>query len=147
MYINKIAGGPATKDVINLLDSPENNIIRAANKLGKKVSEMVVMVLDRPRHEDLITQIRQAGARVRLITDGDVAGAIAPSLPDSGIDLLMGTGASTEGVLAAVAIKILGGQIFCRFKPKKPEDEAKIKSAGIHDLSKIYTSEDLARGD
>ncbi|OGH64711.1 MAG: fructose-bisphosphatase, class II [Candidatus Magasanikbacteria bacterium RIFCSPHIGHO2_01_FULL_41_23] len=146
MYMNKIAGGPATKDVINLLDSPENNIIRAANKLGKKVSEMVVMVLDRPRHEDLITQIRQAGARVRLITDGDVAGAIAPSLPDSGIDLLMGIGASAEAVLASAAIKCLGGEFQAQLKPKNSAQEDELRGMGIIDFNKIYTTEDLVSG-
>ena len=146
MYMNKIAGGPATKDVINLLDSPENNIIRAANKLAKKLSEILVMVLDRPRPQDLITQIPQPGPRVRLITDGDVAGAIAPSLPDSGIDLLMGIGASAEAVLASAAIKCLGGEFQAQLKPKNSAQEDELRGMGIIDFNKIYTTEDLVSG-
>ena len=93
----------------------------------------------------MIAKIRRAGARVRLITDGDVAGGIAPCLPDSGIDLLMGIGASTEAVLAAVAIKILGGEILARFKPKDEKDAKKLKKAGLGS-KKIYKSDDLASG-
>ncbi len=146
-YMEKIAAGPKAARMIDLDAPVDFNLKKVANALGKDVSEITVVVLDRERHDTLIAEIREAGARVRLITDGDVAGAIAPSLPDSGIDLLMGVGASTEGVLAAVAIKILGGQILCRFKPKKSEDEGKIKASGIHDLGKIYRAEDLAHGD
>ncbi len=106
MYMNKIACGPAARGAINLLDSPEKNIARVAEKLGKQISEITVVVLSRPRHDNLITSIRDTGARVRLITDGDVAGAIAPSMPESGIDLLMGIGASAEAVLASTAINV-----------------------------------------
>ncbi len=135
-YMDKIAAGPKAKKAINLMAPVKTNITKVAKALGKTSREISVLVLDRPRHEKLIKQIRAAGARVQLITDGDVAGAIAPSLPESGIDLLMGIGASTEAVLAAAAIKILGGEIQCRFTQKE---------AGVN-TKKIYRTENLAKG-
>lgn len=146
-YMEKIAAGPLAAKVINLDATVAENIKNTANALGKEVSEMVVLVLERERHEGLMKEIRDAGARVRVITDGDVAGAIAPSIETSGIDLLMGIGASTEAVLAAAAIKILGGEILCRFKPRSDADAARFVDFGITDLNKIYSSEDLAKGD
>ncbi len=145
-YMNKIAAGPAAKGVIDLDAPVAVNIERTAKVLGKEVKEITVLVLDRPRHDQLITDIRAAGARVRLITDGDVAGAIAPCLPESGIDLLMGIGASTEAVLAAAAIKVLGGEILCRFQPRSEADAEAIRQAGITDIHKIFSSEELAKG-
>jgi len=107
---------------------------------------VTVVILDRPRHEGIIKEIRDAGARVSLITDGDVAGAIATCLPESPIDMLMGIGGSAEAVLAAVALKCLGGEIFCRFSLKKEGDLEKIKACGIEDEKKILSIEDMARG-
>ena len=121
MYMDKIACGQRAKGVINLEAPVMENLKKVAVKLDKEVSELVVMVLNRPRHENLIKEIRSAGSRVRLISDGDVAGAIAPSLRESGIDLLMGIGASAEAVLASTAIKCLGGDFQAKFWPK---DEA-----------------------
>ncbi len=146
MYMDKIACGPAAKGVINLDATVRENIAKVAGRLGKEVAEIVVMVLNRPRHEKLINEIRAAGARVRLITDGDVAGAIAPSLPDSGIDLLMGIGASAEGVLASPAIKSLGGELQARLKPKDQAQMEELRQMGITDPDKILTLEDLAGG-
>lgn len=145
-YMEKIAAGPDAKNAIDLNASTKTNIKNVAKTLGKRTNEITVLVLDRPRHEKLITEIRETGARVRLITDGDVAGAIAPSLPDSGIDMLMGIGASTEAVLASAAIKILGGEIFCRFIPKSDEDAKKIIAEGAK-LKHIYSTKDLTKGD
>ncbi len=106
------------------------------------------MVLDRPRHKNLIEDIRNAGARVRLITDGDVAAAIATCLPDSGIDVLMGVGGSTEAVLSAVPLKTFGGEIFCRFAPRNDDDLKEIKKCiGDDNIDKIFSSEDMAKGD
>lgn len=147
MYMEKIASGPKAAKDIDLEAPVDFNIKKVANALGKKVEDITVVLLDRDRHGDLIKKIRDAGARVRLITDGDVAGAIAPSLPESGIDLLMGTGKSTESVLAAVAVKILGGELLARFKPKDKEEEEALKKIGIKDVKKVLTSEDLAKGD
>ncbi len=146
VYMDKIAAGPRAAKAIDLDASVEKNIKHVAKALGKDVKDITVLVLERERHEKLMQEIRDAGARVRTITDGDVAGAIAPSMPDSGIDLLMGIGASTEAVLAAAAIKILGGEIYCRFAPKDEKQQKAIADAGIKDLDKIYSADDLAHG-
>jgi fructose-1,6-bisphosphatase II len=145
-YMEKIAVGPQAKGVIDIDAPVATNIQKVAKALGKKNEEVTVIVLDRERHEDLIEDIRLAGARVRLITDGDVAGAIAPSLPENEADMLMGIGASAEAVLAATAIKILGGQLLCRFKPKKEADIEELHKVGINNLNKIFSVEDLAKG-
>lgn len=145
-YMDKVAVGKEAAEVIDL-DAPiKTNIKKTAKALGKPVSEITVIMLDRERHHSLIGQVREAGARVRLITDGDVAAAVATCMPESGIDILLGIGGSTEAVLAAVAIKILGGEIFCRFKPKKDEDIDEIKKSGVKDINKIFSSDDLAKG-
>ena len=145
-YMKKIAVGPLGRKAINLEASVKVNIEKTAKALNEKVEDITVVILDRERHIDLIKEVRDAGARVRLITDGDVAAGVATCFPESGIDLLMGIGGSTEAVLAAVPIKILGGEILCRFKPKKDADILKIKAAGVKNLNKIFTAEDLAKG-
>ncbi len=144
-YMEKLAAGPKAAKVIKLGAPVRTNIERTAKALGKKVEDVTVCVMDRDRHKDLIAQIRKVGASVRLITDGDVAGGIAPCMPDSGIDLLMGIGASAEAVLAGVAIKILGGQIFARFSPLKDSHRALLKQHGLND-KKVYSVNDLAKG-
>jgi len=145
-YVEKIVVGKEASSVIDLDAPVADNIIKTAKAIGKDIREITVMVLDRERHNKLIEQIRSVGARVRLITDGDVAGAVATCLPDSGIDMLMGTGGSTEGVLAAVPVKTLGGQMYCRFTPRNAEEEKEAKEMGIENLRKIFAAEDLARG-
>ena len=147
MYMEKIAVGPLAKGAISLDKSVKENVESVAKRLGKKVSDLVVVMLDRPRHEQLKKEIRETGARVRLISDGDVAGAIAPSLPDSGIDMLYNTGASAEAVLAAVAIKCLGGEMQARLAPKDDAQREVLRVMGITDISKILTLDDLAKGD
>jgi fructose-1,6-bisphosphatase II len=144
-YMQKIAVGPAARDVIDLDAPVATNIQKVAKALGKKVEDITVIVLDRERHKSLIEEIRNAGARVRLITDGDVAAAIAPSLPESDVDMLMGIGASAEAVLAATAIKTLGGQLLCRFKPRSEKDQEEIIKAGV-DLETIFSVDTLAKG-
>ncbi len=144
-YMEKLAAGPKAAKVIKFGAAPKFNIQRTARALGKKVSDVTVCVMDRDRHHSLIEQIRKTGARVRLITDGDVAGAIAPCMPESDIDLLMGIGASAEAVLAATAIKILGGQIFARFSPLKSEHRQLLKKHSLNDR-KVYSAEELAKG-
>ena len=145
-YMEKLAVGPQAKNVIDL-DAPTHITIRnVARALGKDKKEITVMILDRDRHLQLIEEVRQTGARVRLITDGDVAGAIAPSLPNSGIDILMGIGASTEAVLASAALRILGGELLCRFSPKNNEDAKYIVAEGAK-LHHIYTTRSLTKGD
>ena len=149
-YMEKLAVGKEAAKVIDLNASIKVNLKKIAKALGKTVSEVSVVVLDRPRHEKLIKEIRAAGARVRLITDGDVAAAIAVCLPESGIDVLAGIGGSTEAVLAAAAVKIFGGEILCRFAPRHENDSANIKihlkKAGISNIKKIFKAEDLAKG-
>ena len=147
LYMEKLAVGPLAANVIDL-DAPVATTIKAVAKaLGKDKREITVLTLDRERHQKLIEEVRAAGARVRLITDGDVAGAIAPSLDDSGIDILMAVGASTEAVLAATAIKIMGGKLLARFAPRDERDKKALWNAGITNLTKIFTVEDLAQGE
>lgn len=145
-YMEKIAVGSQAKKAIDLNVSVKENLKKVAKALDKRISDLTVMILDRERHLKLIEDVRQTGSRVRLITDGDVSAAIATCFPDSGVDVYMGIGGSTEGVLAAVAMKVMGGEILCRFKPKKESDIPKIKAAGVKDLNKIFSSEDMAKG-
>jgi fructose-1,6-bisphosphatase II len=145
-YMKKIAVGPMAKKAIDLNASVKTNIQKVAKALGKKVDDITVVILDRERHADLIKEVREVGARVRLITDGDVAAGIATCFPESAIDILMGIGGSTEAVLTAVPMKILGGEILCQFKPKKDADIPKIKAAGVDNIDRIFNSEDLAKG-
>ncbi len=147
MYMDKIAVGPKAKGAIDLDASVKENLKNVAAKLDKEISELVVMILNRPRHEELIKEIRACGARVCLISDGDVAGAIAPSIHESGIDLLMGIGASAEAVLAATAIKCLGGDFMAKFWPKDEQQKERLKNLGYADLNKKFTAEDLAKGE
>jgi len=144
-YMQKIAAGPRAKKAIKF-DAPVTHIIqKVARALDKKRSDVSVAVLDRPRHEKLIADVRKAGARVKLFTDGDVSAAVATCLPDSGIDLLMGTGGSTEAVLAAVAVKLLGGEILSRFNPPNEKHAGLVKRARLN-TKKIYTANDMAKG-
>ena len=145
-YMDKIAVGPTARDVIDLDASVKDNIEKVAKALGKNVGEVTVSMLDSPRHEGLIQEVRQAGARVRLITDGDVAVAVATCQEESPIDMLLGSGGSAEAVLAAVAMKIMGGEILARLKPRNDEDRKEMAEMGLDDKT-IFTSEDLARGD
>ncbi len=146
-YMQKIAVGREAAGIIDIDAPVKDNISKTAKVIGKDVGEITVVVLDRPRHEELIKEIRAAGARVRLITDGDVAAAIAAVMPDNEIDMLLGTGGSTEAVLAAAPVKIMGGQLYCRFQPKDDQHKAKVESFGFTDLSKVYSADDMARGD
>jgi len=145
MYMNKIAVGPGVTGV-HLDSSVKDNVEAVAKALGKPVEEVTVIVLDRDRHKDLIQQIRNAGARVRLISDGDVAGAIAPCLPDSGVDMLMGIGAAPEGVIATTAVKCLGGFFQGRLEPKNDEEKERARTMGV-EPDKLLEIEDLAKGD
>lgn len=145
-YMEKLAVGKEAAKVIDL-DAPiENNLKKIAKAIGKDIQELTVMVLDRERHQKMIEEIRKVGSRVRLITDGDVSACIATCFPESGVDVYMGIGGSTEAVLAAVAMKVMGGEILCRFKPKKDEDIKKIYNHGIKNINQIFSSNDLAKG-
>ncbi|RMF76484.1 MAG: class II fructose-bisphosphatase [Planctomycetota bacterium] len=151
-YMEKIAFGPKVRAGTGQvrIDAPvEQNLELIALKLGKRVQDLVVCLLDRPRHETLISEIRRTGASIRLIGDGDVAGAIAPSMPDSGVDVYMGIGGSPEAVLAAAAIKSLGGDILARIWPRDDDERASLEEQGFggEKLARVYTCEDLAAGD
>lgn len=151
-YMTKLAVGPRVTEgpgQVRLDNSVQDNLEIIALKLGKRVSELTAVILDRPRHETLIREVRVAGAAIRLISDGDIAAAIAPSLPGSGVDVYMGIGGSPEAVLAAAGIKCLGGEIFTRMHPKDDKEKASLMAGGVtaEDLAKIYRADDLARGD
>lgn len=144
-YMEKIAVGPQAKNVIDLEASVSENIKKTAKALGKQAEDITVSLLDRERHSDLIREIRDAGARVRLITDGDVAVAIATCMPESPIDMLMGLGGSAEAVLSAGAMNILGGEILCRFRPRNTSDEKEMAELGLTTKT-IYSASDMVKG-
>ncbi len=146
VYMRKIAVGPEAKHVIDITDTVENNLRRIAQTLGKSVSELTVMVLDRPRHKTLIEEIRQVGARIRLIMDGDVAAAITAAMPDTGIDVLMGIGGSPEAVVAAAALKCLDGGFQAMLWPRNEEEKRLAQTRGL-DLNQVLTIDDLIRSD
>ncbi len=146
-YMEKIAVGRAASEVIDIDAPVADNIRKVAKALGKDVSEITVAILDRERHEKLIADVRAAGARVQLFSDGDVATAIATCFRDDPIDILMGIGGSSEAVLAAAALRCLRGEILCRWKPKDDKHKKRLHDAGITDFSTILRAQDLARGD
>lgn len=146
VYMEKIAVGPDAKGSIDITRSASENISAVADALRRSVGDLTAAILDRPRHADLIAEVRASGARIRLITDGDVAGAIATARPDSGVDILLGIGGTPEGVLAASALKCMGGEIQGRLWPRHEGDRAAAVKAG-YDLSAVLTTNDLVRGD
>ena len=151
-YMEKMAVGPqVAADGSVVLDAPiEANVQIVAARLSKRVDDVVAVVLDRPRHAEIISALRRAGCRVRQIVDGDVAAAVAPSLPDSGVDLYVGIGGSPEAVLAAAAIKCLGGEQLCRIWPKNDEERADltaIEGCTEADLTKIWNVDAMAQGE
>ena len=148
VYMQKIAvGGGLPGGIIDINHKPAENLARLAEVKGVDVEDLVVCILDRPRHEQLIAEVRAAGARIRLIGDGDVAGVIATSRAGSGIDIYMGSGGSPEGVLAAAALRCIGGQFQGRLIFRNEEEKARARRLGIEDLNRIYDIDDLAKGD
>ena len=147
LYMEKLVVGPSSKHAVSL-DAPVAENLRAiARCLDRDVEDLVVIVLERPRHEKLIEEIRATGARIRLIGDGDLSAGIAAAVVGSGVHAVMGTGGAPEGVLTAAAMRCLNGEIFARLVVNKPEDEERSRAMGITDLKKIYTSKDLASGE
>jgi fructose-1,6-bisphosphatase II len=146
VYMNKIVTGADSKDVIDINASVAENIKNIALAKKKKISEVTVIVLDRERHEQLLEDIRSAGARVKLITDGDVSAAIEAALPETDVDVLMGIGGTPEGVLAAAAITCIGGAIQCKAWPRN-EKERKDAIARGEDINRVYKTEDLIDSD
>ena len=145
-YMKKIAVGPKAKGAIDIHKSVEENIISVANTLRKSVEDITVVVLDRPRHTELLKEIRRVGARIKLISDGDVLGAISTCFDYTGVDILMGTGGAPEGVIAAVALKCIGGEFQGLLAPLNEEHRLRCIEMGA-DLDKVYHLDDLAMGD
>jgi fructose-1,6-bisphosphatase II len=145
-YMNKIAVGPEAIHAIDITAPIGENVRRVAKAKGLSVSDMTVCILDRPRHEKLMAEVRDAGARIRLITDGDVAGAISACRPNSGTDLLAGIGGTPEGIITAAAIRCMGGAIQGQLAPKDDDERQKAIDAG-YDLDQILSTEDLVSGE
>ncbi len=145
-YMNKLAVGAEAAGSIDITKSPTENLKSAASALRKSVRDMTAVVLDRPRHNDLIAEIRAAGARIRLIQDGDVAGAISTGWPESGADILFGVGGTPEGVISAAALKCMGGEIQAQLAPRSDSERENVLAAG-YDLAKVIHTDDLVSGD
>ncbi len=146
-YMDKIAVGPKCVGAVDLDNTIEENLQAVAEKLDKPIDEVTVIILDRDRHKEVIEKIRKCGSRIRLIRDGDIAGALAPAIEDSGVDILMGIGGAPEGVVAAVALKCLGGEIQGRLKPRNENEVKRAMTMGIKDINKKLIMTDLVSRD
>jgi fructose-1,6-bisphosphatase II len=144
-YMEKLAVGPEAADVVDITAPVGENIRRVARAKGLGVADVTVCVLDRPRHADLVKEIRRAGARIRFISDGDVAGSISAARPHTGVDMLVGVGGTPEGVISAAALKCMGGAIQGRLWPRDDDERRKALDAG-HDLDRVLGTDDLVRG-
>jgi len=147
IYMNKIAVGPKAKGSINLDATVEENIVSVAKALGKKIEDIVAIILDRDRHIEKISELRRLGVRVKLITDGDVSAAIATAIDRAGVDILFGIGGAPEGVLAAAALKCLGGELQARLMPLDEEERKRIIQMGLKDPNQLLLMDDLIKGD
>lgn len=145
-YMDKIATGPEGAELIDLAAPVTDNIKAVAKGKGVDVEDITVIIMDKPRHQGLIKQVREAGARIRLITDGDVAAGISAATRGTGVDLLLGTGGTPEGVITAAALKCLGGMIQGRLNPQSDQERRAVLDAG-YDLERILTQEELVKGD
>ena len=146
LYMDKIAVGPEAADAIDIDATPTENLERVAEAKHVDVNDLTVVVLERDRHDDLIAELREAGARVNLIRDGDVAPAIAAAQAGTGVDLLMGIGGTPEGVISAAAIKCLGGAMQGKLWPRNDDERTRLIDAGF-DIDRVLTTDDLVRGD
>ena len=147
LYMEKLIVGPSARQAVDLDAPVADNLRSIARALERRIEDLVVVVLDRPRHADLIRRIRESGARIRLIPDGDVAAGIAVAVVGSGVHAVMGTGGAPEGVLTAAAMRCLNGEIFARLVVRTPEDEERCRAMGITDLRRVYSARDLASGE
>jgi fructose-1,6-bisphosphatase II len=147
MYMEKIAVGPSARGTIDINASPGENLKRVAEAKKCYVEDLTVVILDRPRHEKMIAEVRQAGARILLIPDGDVAPAVAAAVEGSGVDMLLGIGGAPEGVLAAAALKCMGGDMQGRLVFSSKEEKERARGMGIDDFDKVYQTEEMAKGD
>jgi fructose-1,6-bisphosphatase II / sedoheptulose-1,7-bisphosphatase len=148
VYMDKIAVGPHLPDgLVDLDEKPDRNLKQLAEAKKVEVGDLVACILDRPRHEELIRRVREAGARIMLISDGDVSGVMATAQPEAGVDIYMGSGGAPEGVLAAAALRCIGGQMQGRLVFRNDDERGRAARCGIKDLARKYGLEDLARGD
>ena len=147
LYMEKLVVGPSSKHVVDLDAPVAQNLKAIARSLERRVDDLVVIVLDRPRHEELIAEIRATGARIRLLSDGDLSAGIAAAVVGSGVHAVMGTGGAPEGVLTAAAMRCLNGEIFARLVVTKREHEERSRAMGIEDFRRVYRSADLASAD
>jgi fructose-1,6-bisphosphatase II / sedoheptulose-1,7-bisphosphatase len=146
LYMEKIVVGPSCKGAVELDACVADNLKSVAKRLERDVEDLVVMVLDRPRHEQLIGEIRAVGARIRLIGDGDLSAGISAAVVGTGVHMVMGTGGAPEGVLTAAALRCLNGEILARLVVSKPEHHERLQKMGVKDPKRIYSTEDLAPG-
>jgi len=147
MYMDKIAVGPKAKGKIDITAPVTENLKAVAASLDRKVEDLTVVILDRPRHENIIKEVRDAGARIKLITDGDVSPAINAAIEGTGVHMLIGIGGAPEGVLAAAALKCLGGDMQGRLWPENDADVERARQLGITDINKVLTLDDFVKGD
>jgi len=146
-YMEKIAAGPVARGILDITETPKENLKRLAEVKKCRIQDLTACILDRERHYDLIDQVRVAGARIQLIGDGDVAGAIATCITRSGIDILFGTGGAPEGVIGAVAMQCMGGEFQGILRPRNAEEIERAKKMGVDDITKVFHLDDLATGD
>ena len=146
VYMEKIAVGPRARGAIDLRRSPTENLRRIADAMGKYVEDLTVVVLDRPRHEPLVREVRETGARVKLIADGDLGAALNTCFPETGVDVLMGTGGAPEGVISSVALRCMGGDMQARLRPRDEAERERARRAGVEDVERVLRAEDMAAG-
>ena len=146
-YLEKLCVGPVAAGRVDIRLSPTENLQRIASALGRSVSDITVIILDRPRHESLIAEVRGAGARIQLISDGDLSAAISCAVSGTGVHAVMGIGGAPEGVITAAALRCLGGEIQARFRFRNDEERRRATAMGHGDEERVYTTEDLASGD
>jgi fructose-1,6-bisphosphatase II len=146
-YMEKLCVGPVVAGKVDLRDTPTETLRRIAEALGRKISDITVVILDRPRHAELIGEVRQAGARIKLIGDGDLSAAISCAVSGTGVHAVMGTGGAPEGVITAAALRCLGGEIQARFRYRSDDERARGTRMGHGDEDRVYTTADLAPGE
>jgi len=145
-YMEKIVVGTEGRGVIDLDKSPSDNLRALADAKGVYVADLTVALLDRPRHEKLVAEVRRAGARIKLLADGDVSAGIATAKADAGVDMLLGTGGAPQGILTAAAMRCVGGDMQARFRPRNDEEAGRLRAAGLSDVAKKFTLEEMASG-
>jgi fructose-1,6-bisphosphatase II len=145
-YMDKIAVGASAKGAIDIEKSPSQNLRAIADRKGVYVDDLTVIILNRPRHEKLIAEVRATGARIKLIGDGDVSAAISTCFPETGVDVLMGIGGAPEGVIAAAALRCCGGDMQGRLKPRNEKEIERAKKMGIPDINRVWQLEEMAKG-